>query len=224
MGQDIHCYIEYRRTEKTDREKWEAYDAELKQQFPDGIGMPAFRYEPQEHWSSMGARINPGRNYGIFGRLSGGGRGAGPAIVPARGMPEDAGYYAEEDEWQRINHDKDDDDDDGYYVTAETAEQYHSYGSRYKGVVELSEGLSKQYENGVLVKETPYSNAEHVGKPLYVGNPDHHSHSWATPDEWAAAIAPVVPAVDPEYFAILAAMRELQRIGYEARVVFWFDN
>jgi hypothetical protein len=28
----------------------------------------------------------------------------------------------------------------------------------------------------------------------------------------------------PEYHALTAAMKELERLGHEVRVVFWFDN
>lgn len=55
----------------------------------------------------------------------------------------------------------------------------------------------------------------------FVSNPDWHSHSWLTPDEFEAAIK---ESCGPEYMAILAAMRCFESLGYQARLVFWFDN
>lgn len=56
---------------------------------------------------------------------------------------------------------------------------------------------------------------------------DAHTPSWCTPDEWEKAIK-IPPEAGweaaPDYFAMLAAMREFERLGYEVRVVFWFDN
>ncbi len=72
------------------------------------------------------------------------------------------------------------------------AEVYVSYGSRY----------SDETKN-------------------FVSNPDWHSHSWLTPDEYAKAID---GHAEPEYRAILAALRSFEADGYQARVVFWFDN
>lgn len=57
----------------------------------------------------------------------------------------------------------------------------------------------------------------------YVSNPDHHSHSWLSPDEWEAAIT--AGNADLEYHAMLAAMRSIESDGnHLVRVVFWFDN
>ncbi len=52
---------------------------------------------------------------------------------------------------------------------------------------------------------------------------DAHSKSWCTPDEWEKAITTDDPPA-PDYFAMLGAMRELEKRGHQARVVFWFDN
>lgn len=56
----------------------------------------------------------------------------------------------------------------------------------------------------------------------FVSNPDHHSHSWVTPDEFESAINGNQYAV--EYTAMLAAMRSLEASGMTVRLVFWFDN
>jgi hypothetical protein len=48
------------------------------------------------------------------------------------------------------------------------------------------------------------------------------------PDEWEKAIHATL-ALEPEYplveyEAVLAALRSFESQGYDARVVFWFDN
>lgn len=55
----------------------------------------------------------------------------------------------------------------------------------------------------------------------FVSHPDHHTHTWLTPDEWAKATE---EAGLPEYHAITAALRSFEHRGYVARVVIWFDN
>jgi len=56
----------------------------------------------------------------------------------------------------------------------------------------------------------------------YVTHPDCHSNSWLTTEEFAKAFKKTDPG--PEYKAALAAMRSFEKSGYEARLVFWFDN
>lgn len=51
----------------------------------------------------------------------------------------------------------------------------------------------------------------------YVSNPDWHTHSWLTADEFAVAIE---GSGEPEYEAILAAMRSFEAGGAQARIVF----
>ncbi len=55
----------------------------------------------------------------------------------------------------------------------------------------------------------------------FVSNPDWHTHSWLTTDEYASVVEGVG---EPEYEAILAAMRSFEEGGAKARIVFWFDN
>jgi hypothetical protein len=64
----------------------------------------------------------------------------------------------------------------------------------------------------------------------WVTNPDWHSHSWATVDEFEQAINEVFLKDGSwrgdyiEYLAVLASMKEFIKHGCECRVVFWFDN
>ena len=62
----------------------------------------------------------------------------------------------------------------------------------------------------------------------HVTDPDAHSMSWLTPDEYDQAInysleGRVIHDRE-DYRALLAAMRSLEQSGYEVRTVFWFDN
>ena len=66
-------------------------------------------------------------------------------------------------------------------------------------------------------------NACHYTKAEYeMCGADAHTPSWLTPDEFEAALDGMQET--DEYRALLAAMREMQRLGSEARIVFWFDN
>lgn len=64
-------------------------------------------------------------------------------------------------------------------------------------------------------------DAAYEAEKKYVSNPDWHTHSWLTADEFAVAIE---GSGEPEYEAILAAMRSFEAGGAQARIVFWFDN
>lgn len=57
----------------------------------------------------------------------------------------------------------------------------------------------------------------------YVTNPDWHSRSWLTPDEFVEALTRA-DVVNIECWAVVATLREFEQRGCEARIVFWFDN
>ncbi|MGH2613169.1 MAG: hypothetical protein ACRDFB_09020 [Rhabdochlamydiaceae bacterium] len=76
MGCDIHMYVEYQRKD-TDRPKY---------------------------WSSFGSRINPGRDYDLFGKLASV-RG-GTALIEPRGLPEHITFWTEHDSQIYITEDK----------------------------------------------------------------------------------------------------------------------
>jgi hypothetical protein len=174
MGCDIHCYVEYRPVSKPD--KW------------------------SERWQSFGTRINPGRNYSIFGALAGV-RDEAQSHPPVRGLPDDAGYSAADDYWLWIA----DTEDEGC-CSRENADRYHAHGARYR---------SRVGEDIVINPPT---------QPQWVEHPDWHTASWVTPDEWRAAIDQNRYGGAVKYVALLAAMRSLEAQGQEVRMVFWFDN
>jgi hypothetical protein len=205
MGCDIHLYIEYK-SKKTEF---------------DG-------YNPG--WQSYGNRINPGRNYAIFSLMADV-RNYGdeklPVLVKRRGMPDDAGYTATDDNRIYIS-----DVPSSRYVSMETAKSWVNSGSKF-----------------INDKE---------GNPMWVTDPDAHSHSWLTtsefesilnkylelqsvwhkkrveehnkmvkeeniqPDSWA--YAPPSSNDEPEYQVVLTILKRFEELGYDARIVFWFDN
>jgi hypothetical protein len=172
MGCDIHCYVEHRALVQ--------------------------KSEYDRYWSGFGGRINPGRNYRIFGRLAGVRRDGEEQVAPVRGIPNDLAYDAAGDFWMWIVYEGEAHDG---AVTVEKATKYHaSYGAAYRHS----------------------TNAQDSSRPQWVQDPDAHTASWVTPDEWSLAL--VEDANEHEYHAMLAAMRELERRGREVRVVFWFDN
>jgi hypothetical protein len=207
MGCDIHLYIEY----KSKKTEFDGY---------------------KNSWHSFGGRINPGRNYAMFGLMANVRNcysdGKLPVLVEPRGMPEDAGYTATDDNRIYISETESED-----YVCMETAKRW------------VNSGSSKFINN----KD---------GNPTWVTQPDWHSHSWLTtsefesvlnkylelesgwhkervdthnkmverqniqPDSWV--YAPPDMDIEPEYQVVLASLKRFEELGYDARIVFWFDN
>ena len=207
MGCDIHLYIEY-------KNKMVAFDGY------------------KDSWHSFGKQINPGRNYAMFALMANVRNhysdGKLPVLVEPRGMPEDVGYIAKDDNQMYISEDEGDN-----YVTMETANRW------------VESGSSKFVNN-------------QEGKPTWVTDPDAHSHSWLTTSEFETIInnylelesgwhkervdthnkmvakeniqpsswmyAPPAMNDEPEYQVVLASMKGFEEVGYDARIVFWFDN
>jgi len=160
------------------------------------------------------------RNYYSDGKL--------PVLVEPRGIPDDVGYIAKDDNQLYISENEGDN-----YTTMERAEKW------------VESGSSKFIDN-------------QEGKPIWVTHPDWHSHSWLTTSEFETIInkyleleagwhkervdthnkmaiqefiqsgswmyAPPVMKYEPEYQVVLASMKRFEELGYDARIVFWFDN
>lgn len=204
MGCDIHIYIEYRNR---------------KVEF-DGY---------KHNWSSHGGRINPGRNYALFALMSDvRNYDELPVSISPRGMPDDAAYHATYDSRMYISEDCGENN-----VKMERAEAWVTSGS----------------SKFIYGKD---------GNPVWVTNPDWHSHSWLTtsefenilnkyleletgwhnervkeheqfvkrqnvkPESWA--YEPPSMNIEPRYQVVLASMKRFEELGYDARIVFWFDN
>lgn len=215
MGCDIHCYIEYRKK-----------NIDSKNEIDKG-------------WTSFGGRINPGRNYGMF-RLMAGVRSYDDSILfKPKGLPDDIGYHADDDNFLYISTNKNCGCGDCPHVSIDSASDW------------VRKGISV-YKNNIN------------GEPTWVSNPDWHSHSWLNleeyrqvleayktveqrnwktrekerlesieylksisdvnlpPDSWV--MSPCEHFEEPEYHVIEAAMTKFEEMGYDSRLVFWFDN
>lgn len=205
-GCDIHMYFEY-----TDKDTLE------KEQKGELNG----RNEPiKAYWRDLGGRVNPGRNYWMFGILSQGVRCDIEGAFEPKGIPDfdNLGYASRNDYAMYIS--DSDDDENGKYTTLDRALKW----------------ASGKYPSSVLIYRNPTDD-----KPTWVSHPDWHSHSWLTTEEYEKAIQiykdkcrkahqedpeynPIEEAILPEYEAMLAAMKSLESNGMACRVVFWFDN
>ena len=188
MGCDIHMYFEYTDNETIERS--------LKGE-KNGNGQLIKPY-----WRDIGGRINPGRNYAMFGFLSKGVRSDFDNGFEPKGLPpfDDLGYSSRNDSVCYITKDGEDENE----TTLERALKWAESGCKihYRG-----------------------------GEPTWVDHPDWHSHNWLTTSEYEQAINNYIEyaknddwGVPVEYGAMLAAMKYLETNGYTARVVFWFDN
>lgn len=154
-------------------------------------------------WQSFGARINPGRHYQVFNRLAGvRGPGDGALIAP-RGIAPALGYEAAGDLLLRV-HDRPMEDApvnwDEKNVTRVHADSW--------------------VQSGNSVRVTYH-------KQEYVTNPDYHTHSWLTLGEYLGVLVDLKARgceADVGYWALAGALTVFDQRGYEARVVFWFDN
>lgn len=206
MGADIHMYFEYTDKETLEKEK----NGDI-----NGRGEPIRAY-----WQDLGGRINPGRNYWMFGILSKGVRSDFDDGFEPKGIPDfhSLGYESRNDYTMYIS-DKED-NDEGRYTTLEKAIKW----------------ASSEYYCSTLYYRNPTDD-----KPTWVSNPDWHSASWLTTEEYEKAIQiykdkcrerhqeepeynPIEDAILPEYEAMLAATKSLESNGKVCRVVFWFDN
>jgi len=207
MGADIHLYLEYTDKEKLEKEK----NGDL-----NGRGEPIKAY-----WRNFGGKINPGRNYWLFGILSKGVRVNFENGFEPKGIPDfhSLGYYTSGDYSLYIS-DSYANDNEGRCCTLEKAIKW----------------ASSEYYSSELYYRNPTDD-----KPTWVSNPDWHSASWVTREEYEKAIHiykdmcrkehyedpvnnPTEDVLVPEYDALLAAMKSLENDGYVCRIVFWFDN
>lgn len=126
-------------------------------------------------------------------------RGTRLPLIPPRGMPKDSGFYST---WANKIYISDIADLDGF-CTSEKALEYERYGSEIQ--------------------------RDESGKLIWVTNPDWHSHSWLSADEFEGVLEAYRQEVGLhaglQYMAVLAALRTLEDGGANlARIVFWFDN
>lgn len=162
-------------------------------------GSKAKDTNPEWKWQSFSPRLNAGRNYLMFGILCKGVRTNPTFSFEGKGLPENLGLYARVDSRLFIS---DSSPDEEGHCSMEEAERYSRVGHKI---------------------------IEQQGKPTWVEHPDWHSHTWLTLEEFEAALnfynENAQPKWElPEYEAILAAMKRFDEMGYDTRLIFWFDN
>jgi hypothetical protein len=180
MGCDIHMYVEYR-PKKAD----------------------------YNFWNSYGGRINPGRDYVMFGLLCKGVRTSFDQSHLPKGKLKkgEMGWQCEEDLHLLITKD----------------------GDR-EGETTILKALRWSKTYGLEIHRSDLNN-----EPIYIDHPDWHSHSWLTIEEFekslkdyeqiAEELGYVLKEPDVKYSAILSSMKTLENNGQnDVRVVFWFDS
>jgi hypothetical protein len=209
MGCDIHLYIEY-------KNKKVAFDGY------------------KDNWHSFGQRINPGRNYAMFALMANVRNhysdGKLPVLVEPRGIPDDAEYYSSGDDRIYISEEKYDGE---HSVTMERAKSWVESGSskfinNQKGeptwVTDpdnhshswLTTSEFETIINNYLELEAGWHKERVAEHMTFVEQNNIKLESWA--------YAPPVMKYEPEYQVVLASMKRFEELGYDARIVFWFDN
>ncbi len=153
--------------------------------------------ESNSRWWPFGSEFRLSRDYGVFASLAGvRGRGGDDSPVAAgRGVPDDLAHVSESA--NRL------------YVSEDEGEGNATLANAQRWI---ASGCSKP-----IIRD---------GKMNFVTHPDWHSHSWCTSAELKAAIESlgVERGTSPQYYAAIAAMEAFEKLGYETRLVFWFDN
>ena len=154
-------------------------------------------------WWSFGGVCNPGRDYQLFNRLAGVRGPEDGALIPTRGLPD-----------------------------AFSSAVHHEVLLAIKSVP--SGGGQVDWEHRMVDRETARawidsgsSQPVRVGDRDYVTHPDYHSFSWLTLGEYAGVLLDLHAKGEqlaPSYWAVQAALATFADRGFEARVVFWFDN
>ncbi len=159
-------------------------------------------YKSNGQYTSWGGRINPGRDYGVFGVMAGV-RGGG-CLYSARGVPDDMSYRASSDYMIYV------------LPTPEEAAEWSAAGDRAVDAATADEWVASGSSS-----EVPSG-----GSTRRITGPDWHTPSWLTADELekcldrTAAVRGGKDPVEVGWKAMMAAMKTLPG----ARVVFWFDN
>lgn len=218
MGCDIHCYIEYRGKVRYNDE------------------------EEGKRWGSFGGRINPGRNYAMFTLMAGVREWVGKDVklFKPKGLPEGIGYSANDDNYLYVTADKACKCWESGTVTESNAARWVASGSSvYKNDSRgkplwvshpdwhshswLSlEEYRQVLERYKIVEQEDWERREKERLSLIKKLKEKNSELEVTGDTWLNE--PCEHYVEPKYHAILAAMESFERMGYESRLVFWFDN
>lgn len=209
MGCDIHLYIEY-------KNKKVAFDGY------------------KDNWHSFGKRINPGRNYAMFALMANVRNyysdGKLPVLVEPRGIPDDAAYYSSGDDRIYISEEKYDGE---HSVTMERAKSWVESGSskfinNQKGEPTWVTDPDNHSHSWLTTSEfeTIINQYLELEAGWHKERVDTHNKMVAKeniqPGSWM--YAPPDMNIVPSYQVVLASMKRFEELGYDARIVFWFDN
>ncbi len=157
-------------------------------------------------WHCFGERLNPGRNYTMFGMLAGV-REPELKLFDPKGLPQKLSYVTQSDVSLTIS-DNVDFSDCSQFCTSKKAEEYNESYIKYKNHYGLVGGYVDESKKSVY-------------------NPDWHSHSWLNLEEYNKCIEKwrkISTFKEIEYEIILDIMEGFEKRGCDCRLVFWFDN
>ena len=205
MGCDIHLYIEY----KNKKVEFDGY---------------------KDNWHDFGKCINPGRNYALFALMADvrNYRNELPVIVPRRGMPEDVAYYARNDDRMYICNDE----GEGYVKMKQAASWVKNGNSKFiydKDGKPTWVTHPDHHSHSWLTTnefETILNKYLELETGWHKERVDEHNKMVAKEDIQPGSYAydPPAMAIEPQYQVVLASLKRFEELGYDARIVFWFDN
>lgn len=151
-------------------------------------------------FTALFPKIYLDRDYAMFARLANV-RGSHENALPLRGLPSIIGYRARGDNILYVS------------KNGRGGEKHVHEDDALRWVESGSSKVAWTRGDGTIGAVT---------------DPDWHSHTWMTPDEWDAAIrdreAEEAWPLSVGYHIISDMMNGLRKRGHNARVVFWFDN
>lgn len=164
-----------------------------------------------DRWHSFGERINPGRNYSMFGLMAGA-RSNNLPLFSIRGIPSDISIDVEFDYYK--------------YISNNLSDNYGRSEDGELSLISLEQALKLEKTYGCkIIKRSD-------GTPDKIANVDWHSASWLNLYEFEKIITTynqnfkngsLYLKLDVRYEAILAAMKTIENDNL-CRLVFWFDN
>lgn len=161
-------------------------------------------------WFNFGGRLNPGRDYTMFGLLCNGVRSSFEESHPKKGEL---------------------DIDDMGWVVMEDAFLYITETGLGENEITINKAIQYSKNYGSKIHRSKKDN-----EPTWISHPDWHSHSWLTIEEFEKSLKDyekITSNIEEyesnspniEYYAILASMKALSDNGKnDVRIVFWFDN
>lgn len=187
MGCDVHMYVEY------------VHKSDLKRYEKDLLRDSSQDRKVSLYINSFGGKINPGRNYLMFGCLAKGTRVDVAEAIPPKGLPEFLSYTCESDNLVFITENGDGDNE----CTLEDAISWEKYGKKiiyYNDKPTYVEHPDWHSHTWLTLKE--YKNALELFK----------------------ANSQLGEKIPIQYTMILDLMKSIKRNGAIPRLVMWFDN